>query len=381
MWSPRALTAFAVGVSLVTALPAAAAPRGLQQDLEAAVSAFPATAAVIVSDPATGYRFARNADLPFYSASLYKLGLMVEAHRQAAAGTLPLDSLITVTWNDLPSDDVRPTTFETELTVGEALETAITWSDNSTALAVRRVLGTESVNATLASLGLTGTRLDDESGDVTTAADMERLFAKLLRGEVVSAAASREMLDLLSRQHVNDRLPAWLPEGALVAHKTGNLWDVAHDVGIVWSPFGPRIAIVMTGGAERYEDVVDLAAAVGFASYADPADRFGASIAALSFPGNAVAGRPFPVTFRVTNTGTYSWADERLTLRWLRVGGAAAAEASIVLPRLAPGANGVVAVPAAAPGPGQYAVQIRASSGWLGTATTPFVIMVQVAAP
>lgn len=380
MRSPRALIAFTVAVSLVTASSAAAAPGALQHDLEGAVSAFPATAAVIVSDPATGYRFARNADLQFLSASLYKLGLMVEVHRQAVAGTLPLDSLITVTWSELTLEDGEPAPV-TELSVRDALETAITWSDNSSALALRRVLGTESVNATLASLGLTGTRLDDESGDVTTAADMERLFAKLLRGQVVSAAASQEMLDLLSRQHVNDRLPAWLPEGALVAHKTGNLWDVAHDVGIVWSPFGPRIAIVMTGGAERYEDVVDLAAAVGFASYADPADRFGAAIAPLSFPESALAGRPFPVTFRVTNTSTYRWTDERLTLRWLRIDGPAAAEASVVLPRLAPGESAVVAVPAAAPGPGQYAVQIRASSGWLGTATTPFVVMVQVTAP
>lgn len=377
----RVLVGIAVTVSLVTAAPAAAAPGALQRDLEGAVSAFPATAAVIVSDPASGFRFAHNAQTQFYSASLYKLGLMVEAHRQAATGTLPLESLITITWDDLPSDDGWLTPVDTELTIREALEAAITWSDNSTALALRRVLGTESVNATLASLGLSRTRLDSESGNVTTGADMERLLVMLLRGEVVSDAASREMLDLLSRQHVNDRLPAWLPEGAVVAHKTGNLWDVAHDVGIVWSPFGPRIAIVLTSGAGSYDDVIGLAAAVGVASYADPADRFGATVAPLSFPGNAVAGRAFPVTFRVTNTGTYRWADERLTLRWVRVGGAAAADSSIALPRLSPGASAVVAVPAAAPGPGRYTVQIRASSGWLGTATTPFVLMVQVTAP
>lgn len=380
MGALRILSGFALVVSLVTAAPAAAAPGALQRDLEDAVAAFPSTAAVIVSDPATGYRFARNADLQFLSASLYKLGLMVEAHRQAAGGALALDSLIEVAWIEVTLEDGEPTPV-TQLSVRDALEVAITWSDNSTALALRRVLGTESVNATLASLGLLRTRLDDESGDLTTAADMERLFALLLRGEVVSRAASREMLDLLARQHVNDRLPAWLPDGALVAHKTGNLWDVAHDAGIVWSPFGPRIAIVLTSGAERYEDVLDLAAAVGVAAYADPPDRFDAVIAPLSFPEGALAGRAFPVTFRVTNTSTYRWADERLTLRWLRIGGAATAEASVLLPRLAPGESAVVAVPAAAPGTGQYAVQIRASSGWLGAATTPFVRTVRVSAP
>ncbi len=381
MGARRTIAGFALVVSLVTAAPAAAAPASLQRDLEDAVAAFTASAAVIVSDPGTGYRFARNAEQQFYSASLYKLGLMVEAHRQAADGSRPLESLITITSDDLDWEDGWYTPLGSELTVGDALEAAITWSDNSTAQALRRVLGTAGVNAALASLGLAGTRLDSEHGNLTTAADMERLFALLLRGEVVSPAASRSMLELLARQHVNDRLPAWLPEGARVAHKTGNLWNVAHDAGIIWSPFGARIVIVLTAGSERYEDVVNLAATIGSAAYADPSDRFGAAIAPVHFPASAITGRPFAVTYRVTNTGTYRWADERLTLRWLRIGGATPAETSLALPRLAPGASAIVAVTTTAPAPGDYAVQTVGRSRLLGATTTPFIVMVQVTAP
>lgn len=354
----------------------------LDRSLDAAFNAFPATAALIVSDPASGFRYARNADMQFSSASLYKLGVMVEAFRQAAAGVLSLDdTMISVTDLDLSADDGWYVDAGTELTVREALEWTIAWSDNSTALALLRTLDVANVNATLAALGLTGTWVDRENGNLTTAADNERLFDLLLRGKLVSPTASAEMLELLTRQHVSDRLNTGLPEGTRVAHKTGNLANEAHDAGIIWTPFGPRIVVVLTSGWSAYDDVIELDRAVAAAVYATALDHLDATLALLSFSSSAVAGGPFPLTVRVTNTGSYRWSGERLLLAWTATTGARVHQDSRTLPELEPGESAIVALPATAPGAGLFLAQIQVVSPRLGTASAPAGIGVQVAKP
>jgi hypothetical protein len=68
------------------------------------------------------------------------------------------------------------------------------------------------------------------------------LLETIARGEATSRDASAEMIHLLSRQRVNDRIPRLLPAGTVVAHKTGNLPGVVNDVGIVYS--GDQIFVV-----------------------------------------------------------------------------------------------------------------------------------------
>jgi beta-lactamase class A len=47
-------------------------------------------------------------------------------------------------------------------------------------------------------------------------------------------------------QQVCDRLPALLPPGTEVANKTGNLPEVTHDVGIVYSPQPTYVIAVLS---------------------------------------------------------------------------------------------------------------------------------------
>ena len=369
-------------VALMSGGAAEGAAPSLEQELDAAFGAFPATAAIVVTDPATGARYARNADMQFYSASLYKLALMVEAFRQAAAGDLSLDdTTITVTDADLSSEDGWFVDAGTELSVRDALEWTVTWSDNSSALALLRRLEIDRVNATLGALGLTRTWLDPENGNLTTAADLERLFSLLLKGKVVSPQASGDMLALLTRQHVNDRFTSGLPEGAVIAHKTGNLAREAHDAGVIWTPFGPRIAVALTSGWSRYADVVELDRSVAATVYATALDRFGATLAILTFSSTAVAGAPFPVTLRVTNTGSYRWSGERLVLAWTAMSGAPDRQYSVTLPELEPGRSVIVALPSTAPAAGVYLAEIQVISPRLGAASAPLGLSVRVAKP
>ena len=86
----------------------------------------------------------------------------------------------------------------------------------------------------------------DNALNVTTAADIAALYSMLVNGQIVNDDASQEMLRLLESQQINDRLPAYLPEGTVVAHKTGNLDGLVHDAGVIFAPAGPVIVVVLT---------------------------------------------------------------------------------------------------------------------------------------
>jgi beta-lactamase class A len=86
----------------------------------------------------------------------------------------------------------------------------------------------------------------DDAYNVVTALDVARLLAMIQRGEVVSATASDEMLDLLAHQQIPGGLAIQLPPDS-IAHKTGYLEDgVVNDAGIIMTPSGPVIAVVLT---------------------------------------------------------------------------------------------------------------------------------------
>ena len=54
------------------------------------------------------------------------------------------------------------------------------------------------------------------------------------------------MLDLLKKQKLNNKLPANLPEGVEIAHKTGEIGYFTHDAGIVYTSKGDYIIVVLS---------------------------------------------------------------------------------------------------------------------------------------
>lgn len=233
------------------ASPAAAAP-SLNARIDELTGSFPGDAALWVADPALPQPlYARQADRSVIAASLYKLALLAEVEHQVELGKLRYADTIVIEWEDITDDG----SFEapgTELTVDEALEAMITISDNGAAMHFWRTLGGKDVNAFLQKSGIGGFHLaEDASEDNTvTARAIGTYFTKLAKGELVSKAASKRMLDRLERQQINDRIPAQLPEGTRVAHKTGNLVGLVHDAGIVFTPRSPRVVVALTWDAD-----------------------------------------------------------------------------------------------------------------------------------
>ena len=54
------------------------------------------------------------------------------------------------------------------------------------------------------------------------------------------------MLQLLKIQKLNNKIPRYLPKDTVVAHKTGELDPFTHDAGIVYTPNGNYIIVVLS---------------------------------------------------------------------------------------------------------------------------------------
>jgi beta-lactamase class A len=243
-----AVLALALAVSGLPLTGVRAAAATLNSKLDQLAGTFPGGAALWVSDPSAAQPlYARDADRKLITASLYKLAVLLEVEHQVELGKLHYADTITIDPEDITADG----SFEapgTELTIDEALEQMITVSDNGTALHLWRMLGQSNINAFLVKSGIKDFHiaLDESEDNIATPRAIGTFFTLLAKRQLVSAAASERMIQRLERQQINDRIPAQLPEGTIVAHKTGNLVGMVHDAGILFMPQGTRVIVAMT---------------------------------------------------------------------------------------------------------------------------------------
>jgi beta-lactamase class A len=128
--------------------------------------------------------------------------------------------------------------------VSDALEQMVTVSHNYAALLLAAKVRLANVANFLASNGFASSQLGEPPR--TTAADIALFFEKLYRHEIVNASSSERMLKLLKAQKLNNKIPRYLPPDIVIAHKTGELNAFSHDAGIVYTPKGDYIIVVLT---------------------------------------------------------------------------------------------------------------------------------------
>jgi beta-lactamase class A len=138
-------------------------------------------------------------------------------------------------------------------------EAMITVSSNFAANLLIERVGAENVRKTVARLGADGMvvlrgvedqkAFDNGLNNSTTARALAVLMEKLAAGKAVSPKADAEMVAILKRQKFRDAIPAGLPEGTPVAHKTGNITKIHHDAAIVYGP-RPYVLVVLVRGIQ-----------------------------------------------------------------------------------------------------------------------------------
>src|SRR5262249_27108805 len=142
-------------------------------------------------------------------------------------------------------------------TVAQVSELMITVSNNlATNLLIER-LGVDNIRASVHALdadgmqvrrGVEDTKAFQQGLNNTTAArGLFRLMEPLAAGRAVDREASQQMIGILERQTFNDAIPAGLPAGTRVAHKTGEITKIQHDAAIVFAP-RPFVLVILTRG-------------------------------------------------------------------------------------------------------------------------------------
>jgi beta-lactamase class A len=204
--------------------------------------------AVVIKDLDDGTGFTLDEDRSFYAASLYKTWVLLEAFHQRDAGLLDFDERYVVT--DFYAREYNLNEGELdacdEVSVENALLRMMRVSDNVAANMVLDRVGPGNVNVAIRGLGLTASGFGAEGALPTTARDMALLLEAIARHEALNRAASEAMVLFLGSEVVDNRIPALLPKGTRVAHKTGSWENATHDVGIVYSPEARYVIVVLT---------------------------------------------------------------------------------------------------------------------------------------
>jgi beta-lactamase class A len=257
--------------------------------------------------------YSQGCETPFVAASLYKLVLLADVYAARESGDVAFAQQVTLAPEYFPTaDEPADSYFDVSaagggVTVEEAVFATGAYSSNVAARALIELLGQSSIEAMAGELGLTRTHFlvepsalpewpprpmadtslheaeaamsfanaEARTGPVnlTTPCDMARFFQMLLVGEVVSPEASAELLAVLRQQAVNDRFPILLPPETEMAHKTGNLEHVVHDVGVIYGQNGPVILAALSEGMgddDRARQVIQRLALVAYGEYDVP---------------------------------------------------------------------------------------------------------------
>jgi beta-lactamase class A len=226
-------------------------------------------------DLASGDTLFMEADASFHAASTMKVPVMIELFRRATTGSFGMRqpllivnqfaSIVDGSAYSLDSTSDSDTTLYHRVggrvPVDTLLRLMITRSSNLATNTLIALVGAGEVNRTMRSLGAQrievlrgvedGKAFDKGLINTTTARDLATILRAIEEGRAGSAEATREMREILLAQQFNEKIPAGLPPGIRVAHKTGEITAHSHDAAIVYPPGRkPYVLVVLTRGIQ-----------------------------------------------------------------------------------------------------------------------------------
>lgn len=223
---------------------------------------------VAAVDLATGRSLAVLGDQPFPMASTSKVAIaatfleMVDAGRVRLSDRYPL--MVPIPSRKF-AGPVAPVRAGDYMTAEQLIDLSLTRSSNpATDALLAAVGGTRAVNDWMRRTGNAGMRIDrdiatlvrddgavnpattiDERDSATPNA-MVRLLSGLYQGRWLSPSSRQFLLATMERcQTGKRRIPGLMPEGTVIAHKTGTLSNTASDIGIINTPDGRAIAMAI----------------------------------------------------------------------------------------------------------------------------------------
>ncbi len=226
-----------------------------------------------------------RADESFHAASTMKVPVLIELFHQVKDGKLKLSDSLVVR-NEFHSivdgspfkldaaDDSEADLYKAEgqtRTVSQFAELMITVSSNLATNLLIEKLGVENIRATVQSLGADGVNVlrgvedgkafEKGMNNTTTARGLATLMTAIADGKAVDCESSQQMVAILDRQKFNEAIPAGLPAGTRVAHKTGDITKIHHDAAIVFAK-RPFVLVILVRGIAEDKAAYKLMAAI-----------------------------------------------------------------------------------------------------------------------
>ena len=227
--------------------------------------------AVAVDDLETGERCRYNAERWFHAASTIKLAVLLGVFAAFHQGRFVPQARLHVRNRFVSAfdgslfrvDGGRDADREVHGAIGRTMRLSelarnmITRSSNLATNLLLDLLGIEFLQRVLEDHRIAGIDLrrgvEDELAfqhDINnrvTADGLVQLLRLMAEERALNADLSRQMLDILHEQEFRSGIPAGLPTGARVAHKTGEISTIAHDAGVVYLPKRrPYIVAILT---------------------------------------------------------------------------------------------------------------------------------------
>ena len=280
----------------------------LQQKVEDALKAQNGEFGIYIKHLQTGEEVRVNDDRLFQMASVFKVPILLTLFEQVNQGKLSLSQRITITEEDkVPGSGVfQEMDVDLSVTIKDLATMMIIVSDNLATDMLYRLLGRDAIQKTMDELGLEKMRIShscwellcltvgmeatpyspesyrelvsrvygegdysdsyvlrtDQENNVCTPKEMATIFEKLASGAFISEGVSEDILDILFRQQLGQRIPGRLPSHVKVAHKTGTIATTVNDAGIVYLPDGKGeyvISAFSVGNEETYKGAETIA--------------------------------------------------------------------------------------------------------------------------
>lgn len=207
--------------------------KNLKQQTTKLIKSSKANYGLYFADLNNPYTFGINHKELFTGASVNKIPIVAVLYSLDRQKKIDLDERITLQKVDIQDYGTGRLRYQKPGSI-YSLKTlaklAIQQSDNTAAHILDKRIGTPLIQDTINSWGLTQT---DMVNNKTSAYDMYLLFKKIYKTEITDVAKTQELFGFMIDTDIEDRLPAQLPSGINVYHKTGDAVGGIHDVGII----------------------------------------------------------------------------------------------------------------------------------------------------
>ncbi len=223
---------------------------GLKNAVEKALEGSQGNYSVVVKDLTNENTYSYNPQKVFQTASLYKLWTMAVIFQNIDQGKLKREQVLSGNISELneafkiASEEAELNNGEINLTLDEAVQRMITASENYPALLLTKLVGISKIANFLKEESFIHSNVGQPPK--TSASDIASFYEKLYHHEFASKESSEEMLKILKKQQLNDRIPKYLPASLSIAHKTGELAGFKHDAGIIFTPDRDYVLVILS---------------------------------------------------------------------------------------------------------------------------------------